>query len=66
MFWSGASFEEEGLKVLGGKFKDASIFYNSTDEIDKVELDRWLEKSKTMQWDYKNLVKNKGVLERLK
>lgn len=65
MFWSGASFEEEGLKVLGGKFKDASIFYNSTDEIDKVELDRWLEKSKTIQWDYKNLVKNKGVLERL-
>lgn len=66
MFWSGASFEEEGLNVLGGKFKDASIFYNSVNEIDKIELDLWLEKSKNIQWDYKKLVKNKGILERLK
>lgn len=66
MFWSGASFEEEGLNVLGGKFKDASIFYNSVNEIYKIELGRWLEKSKNIQWDYKKLVKNKGILERLK
>ena len=66
MFWSGADFEEEKLNVLGGKFKDASIFYNSVDEINSDDLKRWLEKSQNIQWDYKNIVKRKGVLERLK
>lgn len=66
MFWSGADFEEEKLNVLGGKFKDASIFYNSVDEINSDNLKRWLEKSQNIQWDYKNIVKRKGVLERLK
>jgi hypothetical protein len=66
MFWSGASFEEDGLNVLGEKFKDASVFYNSSFEIHLEDLKRWLEKSKEIQWDYKNIVKRKGVLERLK
>ena len=65
MFWSGASFEEENLNVRGEKFKDASIFYNSLSEINENDVRRWLEKSKTIQWDYKNIVKRKGVLERL-
>ena len=66
MFWSGADFEEAALKVRGEKFKDASIFYNSVSEINAVDLKRWLQKSETIQWDYKNLIKRKGVLERLK
>jgi hypothetical protein len=66
MFWSGADFEEEKLHVRGEKFKDASIFYNQASEIEVKELKRWLKKSKDIQWDYKNLVKRKGVLERLK
>lgn len=66
MFWSGADFDEEKLNVIGGKFKDASIFYNSVEEINSDDLKRWLEKSKEIQWDYKNIVKRKGVLERLK
>lgn len=66
MFWSGVDFEEENLNVLGGKFKDASVFYNSVDEINTEDLKRWLEKSKEIQWDYKNIVKRKGKLERLK
>ncbi len=66
MFWSGAGFDEAQLDVRGEKFKDASVFYNSADEIDTGDLKRWLEKSKEIQWDYKNLVKRKGVLERLK
>lgn len=66
MFWSGADFEEEALNVVGEKFKDASIFYNAVKEIDKNDLKRWLEKSKNIQWDYKNIVKRKGKLERLK
>lgn len=66
MFWSGAHFEEEGLIVREGKFKDASVFYNSTTEIDVKALNRWLKKSRDIQWDYKNIVKNRGKLDRLK
>lgn len=66
MFWSGADFEEPGLNVVGKKFKDASIFYNHVSEIDKKAIRRWLEKARKIQWDYKNLVKRKGRLERLK
>ncbi len=66
MFWSGADFEEDKLNIRGGKFKDASVFYNSVSEIDTNDLKRWLEKAKEIQWDYKNIVKRKGKLERLK
>lgn len=66
MFWSGADFEEEKLNVRGEKFKDASIFYNDVTEINTDDLKRWLEKSRNIQWDYKNLIKRKGKLERLK
>jgi len=66
MFWSGADFEEERLSVRGGKFKDASVFFNSLEAINTDELIRWLKKSREIQWDYKNIVKRKGKLERLK
>ena len=66
MFWSGKSFEEDKLNILGGKFQDASIFYNSVNEIDITDLEIWLKKAKEIQWDYKNIVKRKGILERLK
>lgn len=67
MFWSGIDFNEEKLlPSKSGKFKDASIFYNSIDEINSEELKDWLGKSIEIQWDYKNIVKRKGVLERLK
>jgi len=66
MFWSGADFDEETLIVRGKKFKDASVFYTTVEQIDTAELIRWLKKSKEIQWDYKNIVKRKGVLERLK
>ena len=66
MFWSGKSFEDKKLNVLGVKFQDASIFYNAVDEIITTDLENWLQKAKEIQWDYKNIVKRKGVLERLK
>ena len=66
LFWSGKSFEENKLNALGTKFQDASIFYNSVNEIDITDLKTWLQKAKEIQWDYKNIVKRKGVLERLK
>ncbi len=66
MFWSGADFDEENLNVKGEKFKDASIFYNNVSELKMSDLARWLKKAREIQWDYKNLVKRKGKLERLK
>lgn len=66
MFWSGADFEEAGLNVVGRKFKDASVFLNDVAEIKKTDLRRWLKKAREIQWDYKNIVKRKGRLERLK
>jgi len=66
MFWSGASFNEDELKAGTGKFKDASITYTSEQDIKTKDLKRWLAKSKKIQWDYKNVVKRKGVLIRLK
>ena len=66
MFWSGASFEEDKLNVVCNKFKDASVFYTSVEQINTKELKRWLEKSREIQLDYKNIVKRKGILERLK
>jgi Domain of unknown function (DU1801) len=66
MFWSGADFEEEDLNVRGKKFKDASIFYNHVSEIETNDLMIWLKKAREIQWDYKNIVKRKGKLERLR
>lgn len=65
MFWSGADFNEPMLNVLGEKFKDASIFYNSVAEIKLTDLSAWLQKAQEIQWDYKNIVKRKGRLERI-
>jgi len=66
MFWSGAEFGEESLNIRGKKFKDASIFFQNASEINMVDLKRWLDKSEDIQWDYKNIVKRKGKLERMK
>lgn len=65
LFWSGQSFDEPGLQHEGS-FKAAEKRYTSASEINIRELKRWLKKSETIQWDYKNIVKRKGVLERLK
>jgi hypothetical protein len=64
LFWSGQSFDEPGLKPEG-TFKAAEVRFTDTDQINHDDLRRWLEKSKTIQWDYKNIVKRRGVLERL-
>lgn len=65
LFWSGQSFDEPGLAVEGS-FKAAEARYTSDDQIKTRDLKRWLEKSIEIQWDYKNIVKRKGKLERLK
>jgi hypothetical protein len=65
LFWSGQSFEEEGLQKEGS-FKAAEARYGAADQVDAAELQRWLAEAREIQWDYKNLVRRKGRLERLK
>lgn len=65
LFWSGQSFEEEGL-ANEGSFKAAEARYTSVAQIDPEALRRWLAKARDIQWDYKNIVRRKGRLERLK
>ncbi len=65
LFWSGQSFEEPGLQPEGS-FKAAEARYTSPDQINSDDLKRWLKKATEIQWDYKNIVKRRGVLERLK
>ena len=64
LFWSGQSFDEPGL-LPEGRFKAADARYTSADAVDIAALQRWLGKARDIQWDYRNLVKRKGRLERL-
>lgn len=66
MFWSGADFGVDDLNVKGKKFKDASIIYNSATGMNTKALRQWLQLSRDIQWDYKNLAKRKGTLDKLK
>ena len=63
LFWSGASFGENLRPV--GKFKAAEAYYTNAAEINTGDLARWLKKSMEIQWDYKNIAHNQGVLNRL-
>lgn len=64
LFWSGQSFDEPGL-TPEGSFKAAEARFTSPDEIKLRDLRRWIKKSRDIQWDYKNIVKRKGVLKRV-
>jgi hypothetical protein len=65
LFWSGQSFDEEKLQNEGS-FKAAEMRYTNSNQINEQDLKRWLEKSREIQWDYKNIVKRKGELLRIK
>jgi hypothetical protein len=65
LFWSGQSFDEPGLQKEGS-FKASEVRYTSSEQVNVKDLKRWLKKARDIQWDYKNIVKRKGVLERLK
>jgi len=65
LFWSGQSFNEEGL-AKEGSFKAAEARYTAADQVNLKHLKRWLAKARDIQWDYKNIVRRKGRLVRLK
>ena len=65
LFWSGQSFPTPGLKK-SGTFKAAELRLTSVDDLDPALMQNWLSDARQIQWDYKNIVKRKGRLERLK
>lgn len=65
LFWSGQSFDEPDLQSEGS-FKAAEVRYTALEQVNTNDLQRWLEKARDIQWDYKNIVKQKGVLKRLR
>lgn len=65
LFWSGQSFEEEGLKPEGS-FRAAEARYAAAEQVNIDDLERWLKKARDIQWDYKNVVRRKGTLNRLR
>ncbi|HEU4366227.1 MAG TPA: DUF1801 domain-containing protein [Candidatus Krumholzibacteria bacterium] len=65
LFWSGQSFEEKDLKKEGS-FKAAEARFTDAVQVNTKDLARWLAKARDIQWDYQNIVRRKGRLERLK
>ena len=65
LFWSGQSFKAKGLEKEGS-FKAAEARYTAVDQVDTEKLGRWLAEARDVQWDYKNLTRRKGRLDRLK
>lgn len=65
LFWSGQGFDEKDLQK-SGSFKASEIRYTDVSQINEKNLKRWLKKAKEIQWDYKNIVKRRGVLKKLK
>ena len=65
LFWSGQSFDEPAL-APEGSFKAAEARYTAASQISAKDLKRWLAKAADIQWDYKNIVKRKGKLVRVK
>ncbi len=64
LFWSGQGFDEEGL-APEGTFKAAEARYTAAEQVDPDDLARWLAKARDIQWNYRDLVRRKGRLERL-
>jgi hypothetical protein len=64
LFWSGQSFGEKGLRAVG-KHKAAEIMIENEEDIDINKIEIWIKESKKMQWNYRDIVKNKGMLSQL-
>ncbi len=65
LFWSGQSFDDHGLKKEGS-FKAAEARYTAVEQVNTEDLQRWCGKARDIQWDYRNIVRRKGRLERIR
>lgn len=61
MFWSGQSFHEPGLKAAGS-FKAAELRYTAPGQVDVEALSRWLAETREIQWNYRDIRKNRDLL----
>ena len=58
--------KRSGCSYAGSKFKAAEARYADVADLHAEVLRRWLTKAQDIQWDYKNVAKNKGLLTRLR
>lgn len=63
LFWSGQSFTSPGL-TPDGTFKAAQLRLPFPATLDRDRFRAWLAEARTVQWDYVNIVKRKGRLDR--
>ena len=47
-------------------FNATQIRYTTIEQVNTGELKRWLAEARDVQWDYKNIVRRKGRLDRLR
>ena len=60
LFWSGQSFPTPGL-APEGTFKAAEKRYTAVEQVNAEELGAWLGEARTLQWDYKNIMKKRRL-----
>ena len=60
LFWSGQSFNTPGL-ASEGSFKAAEKRYTAVAQVIAEDLRAWLAEARTLQWDYKNIVKKRRL-----
>ena len=60
LFWSGQSFNTPGLQTEGS-FKAAEIRVTDVSQIDDELVARWLAESREIQWNYRDIRRNRGL-----
>jgi hypothetical protein len=63
MFWSGQSFTAPGL-TASGSFQAADVLYVEPHDVDPDAVAVWLAESRSVQWDYENIRRNRGLVQR--
>ncbi|MGC4175475.1 DUF1801 domain-containing protein [Demequina sp.] len=61
LFWSGQSFKTAGLSPEGS-FKAAEARYTSPDQVDVAALTAWLADARDIQWNYRDIRTNRGLV----
>ena len=61
LFWSGQSFSAPGLTVEG-TFKAAEARYTAAEQVDVAQLTRWLADARDIQWNYRDIRTNRGLV----
>jgi hypothetical protein len=60
--WSGQSFVTPGLTPTG-TFQAAEFYPSSPEALADVPFAAWLAESREIQWDYGNIMKNRGLVK---